>query len=94
MDRRRAPRLPTSGRAVLVLKKGAGHAKLMGVRLLDSSPYGLGVACSTEIKPGASFLLYPEHGQLPMRSGRVARCVRTQGGYRIGLQTTAILAAA
>lgn len=92
-ERRRWTRHEVRGSVVATIASGLDPARVLPVRLVDSSRGGLGVLASEPVPVGASFALHRHGSPLPVMVGEVARCEETADGYRIGIWAESAMAA-
>jgi len=93
-DRRKAPRTPACGGAMVTLAEGTEPSRLGRVELVDTSRAGIGARAQYAVAPGTQFSLFPDDPYASVAHGKVTRCEPdTRGGYRLGLQRLRIQAA-
>jgi hypothetical protein len=94
-ERRRRPRLPASGEGMAAwTSPGDGLCgRVTPVRLLDLSAGGLGLASDEPIAAGTHIAVVLQRPGAGVWTGRVARCDRIKGEYRIGVAFPATRAA-
>ncbi len=94
-DRRRSPRRPASGWAMIAFTSDHAPGRLVPVDLVDESPIGVGVISRQRVDVGDRFELFRGSTPWPANNGRVVRCEACEGGYFIGLalQVRAVAAA-
>lgn len=86
-DRRKAPRTPACGGAMVTLAQDAEPSRLGRVELVDISRAGIGARSLFEVAPGTCFSLFPDDPYASVTHGKVVRCEPdARGGYRLGLQ--------
>ncbi len=94
-DRRRAPRRPVTGWAMIAFTTENAPGRLVPVDLVDESPIGVGVMSRQAVEVGSRFELFRGSTPWPANTGRVVRCEACEGGFFIGLalQVRAVAAA-
>ena len=91
-ERRRAPRQPTSGSAVVSAPGDTGPI-LTRAEMTDLSASGLGLRSPVAMTPGAALAVYPHHAPVATVFAEVVRCDAEEGGFRIGLRRRMVKAA-
>ncbi len=86
-DRRKAPRTPACGGAMVTLAEGAEPSRLGRVELIDTSRVGIGARAKYAVAPGTVFSLFPDDPYASVAHGKVVRCEQdARGEFRLGLQ--------
>ncbi|MEM1331592.1 MAG: PilZ domain-containing protein [Planctomycetota bacterium] len=91
-ERRRAPRLPTNGSAVVSALTDQSPV-LTRVEMCDSSASGLGLLSPVELQPGTPLAIYPHSTPVATVFAEVVRCESRDAGYHIGLKRRMVRAA-
>lgn len=85
-ERRRAPRTPACGGAMVTIAEGEKPSRLGRVELIDTSRAGIGAKSAYAVPPGSTFTLFPDDPYASVAHGQVVRCEPdNKGGYLLGL---------
>ena len=87
LDRRRTPRTPACGGAMVTLAEKDEPSRLGRVELVDSSRAGVGARSQYAVPVGSTFSLFPDDPYASVVHGQVVRCdPDPKGGFRLGMQ--------